>query len=389
MTSTLTSTASITYPVAYVQTLDVIDITITEDTTWSPRIQGNLTVPYSDALAALDPRKNDIGIKVKLQQEFGRSNYFTDLVTPWAGKTFADFATPWAGKTFADLRAQWWTAYQTPESPVVTRTFQLMLRAIEVDYLNGEIKLNVASEDALLHDSAWMYAAYSPSGISTITPAGGSIVPIVQEVLGWIGRTLNVWNSAYYDTTRTVDQRKIIPGKTYWDYLADLLGTLRVYADSNGSWWLADPSFTPSNVTGIAPPDIYLNKDTNLIKAEQKIDRDSSDYYTAAIITWRDQTQNPAVETLDTYMSTYTPIKVYSETINQPYPGYSVARRKYEAALQRSQNVAVTAVADLTAVPNGRALITTPQATLDTQITAVTFRLPADEMDITAQIGMS
>lgn len=383
--SSLSATASILFPYEWAQSLNVKSVSITEDMTWSPRIQGTLTVPYSDKLTKLDPRSSEIYILVQLQQAWGRSDTFSELKADWSPLyTFADLATYWGTKTFANLRSDWWTPYQTPEPGILTRKYTLLVRSVSIDYLNAEISMNVASEDALLHDSAWIYAPYSPSGVSTVTPAGGSIVPIVQEVLGWIGRTLSVFSSSYYDIVRTADQRKIVAGKTYFDYLQDLLGNKRVFADSDGIWWLAEDIYTSTAVTGIPIPSITLDKDVNLINAEQSIDRDSTDWYNAAVITWRDTSTNPVTETLDVYQTAYTPLKVYTETIEQPYPGYSVARKRLVAAQERSRFVKATAVIDLNTYPSSDATIITPIRTINANVKAVTFRLPADEMDIVA-----
>lgn len=383
-TSTLRASARIVYPYALTPTrLEITSITLTEDKAWSPRIQGSLTVPYSAGIAAIDPRLNEIGLQITLTQEFGQSIAFSELSAAWGSGTFSSLATAWGTNTFATLRSQWWSPYAEMEPEPIVKRYLVQLRAVEVDYSSGVITLNVASEDALLQDSAWLYSTYSPSGISPITPAGGSVVPIVQEVLSWIGRPLDVFNAAFYETNRTAEQRKIAPGRTYWDYLSALLGSLKVYCNRGGIWKLVDPDLETSSVT------LNLHKDSNLITASQVVDRDAGDWYTAAIITWRDTTVSPAVDTLDVYQSAYTPIKVYTETIDKPYPGYSLAKSRMLAAVRRSRVIQVTAVADITAEPDARAIITTPDATLDTQVTAVTFRLPADQMDITARIEMS
>lgn len=384
LVTTLCASARITYPSSSTQIrISPKSLTLTEDKAWSPRIQGNLKTPYQSALASLDPRLNEIGLEIILTQEWGASETFSDLAQQWAALTFANLATAWGAGTFTTLRAQWWSAYNSPETMPVSKTYQVQVRGVEVDYSASEITLTFASEDALLQDNAWMYPTYTPSGVSAITPSGGSIVPIVQEVLGWIGRRLDVFSAAFYEVTRTADQRKLAPGRTYWDYLAALLGNYKLYCDRAGLWRLVDPSLETSSVV------LNLHKDDNLISAEQAIDRDATDWYTAAIITWRDTTVSPSVDYLDTYQSTYSPIKVYTETIDKPYPGYSLARSRMEAAARRSRVIKSTAVADITAEPDARAIITTPDATLDTQVTAVTFRLPADQMDLTTRIEMS
>ena len=393
------------------QRLGVKEASITMDESWSPYVQGSVTIPLDmDMLEELDPRTG-ARLKIFASQEYGVSDdiesfstthagqTLANLTTLWAGKaigdfsewyfapynpegsnkldtlssiftggTIADITTAWAGLTFSDISEKYYRSYPDGINNNHERGFDLTVRSRKIDVADATMTFDVASDEALLQDFALVSAInYSPASLDLRT--------IVKEVLANIG-------DALVDGTETAtvlaDAAIWEPGQTAWDYLQPLTKNvgLRLYCDEKRMWHLISDTATADGL-------IELFSVGTIKSTAELIDRNTDEWFDAVVLKYT--YVNSSGITVTEYDTAAEPNfqKVKLIEYQSAYPGAGAAQRILDRALARGKQQDVTAVSNYAVSPTTECTIyITGYPTINSYIQAVTWNFPSDEMTI-------
>ena len=251
------------------------------------------------------------------------------------------------------------------------RNVLLCLRGREINYADDTLTLELASEESILQDDALLASA-------PFTPPGTYLYEIVNYVLALSDRATSFDNAVARDALVDPLLAEWEPGTSAWDYLIRQVNSagLVLWVSSTGQWSFMDRHYD-------AYPLLTLTADSNLTGASDTISRDS-DWYTAALITykWTDAADVDHTE-YDYYSTPGYPSKVFTLTVEWPYPGPGLARQYCERFITRGQTRTVDAVVDWSTATSQVVDVTLPRGdTYRAAISAATFKYPADTMTL-------
>lgn len=385
-----------------------ISLTITQDESWSPRVQGELTAPRRlldqierpNDSAALGKLQGDL-LTIKLATRYGRQRTCADYTVvmlaggapalldaartppiPWHpgepimplsaatarwGASVAAVTAECGGSIAAITRAlrQPGGAYDVP--PTELRTVRVRRRKETPTDLEGTVTITLAGEDVRLHDARnTATAAY----VNYYT----SLRALVTDVLGKV-----------YEYSLDIDRPKLTPGATVaittgqewkpaasaWEFLHPILEAAgwQLYADLAGVYQLEARIATP------APHG--LDASVDLIDFVPVRDR-TDGYYTAAMVEYTDG--NPAIpaERWDVYAPAGS-----HRVAHETRPGKRLSAGAAEQIVARARARATPGTAQSTVqldlLPGHRLPIRTPWRTEQATISALTHTYPAAE----------
>lgn len=352
--------------------LNVREVKATLDDSWAPYAQVDITIPKPSlaTLNRLDPRQSPAPrVRLELSQVFGDSDPVSAMSADWVGLKLSNLSTRFAGKAVRDISAGYYRPWNTFGARNATRrAFDLAVRARPIDHNDGTLTLTLASDEALLQDYALVATApYAPGNTSVRT--------IVSYVLSLIGGVLQPGTA---DGVVNADASTWTPGDTAWQYVTPLVeqAGLRLWCDEQRRWYL--------QVSGTAAPgQLTLAVARTVTQATDDITRDG-DWYDAVVVvyTWTDAANVQRTQYDVASVPGFSKVKTLTRE-NTPYPGPGAAQQVLNRRIGVGRQQTVSAVSDYTATPTQALSLALPDA--DTQtgfLSAVTWRLPAAEMDV-------
>lgn len=340
------------------------------DESWSPYVQANLVCPLPadlDDLDSVDPRTVSRFL-VTMRRDFGLAWSNGDFTARHGVGTNAALTSVYGSMTNGAITAQFFVPFNTfGVRATDQREANLHVRSRVIDHVAKEVRITLASDEALLQDYALVALA---KYINTFT----SLRSLVADVIGLIGATLQTGT----DDAVIVAGAEWLPGVSAWDYLSPLIETadLRLWCDESRHWWLTQRSPLVAGHLALATGEAGTITD-----ATDTIDRDG-EFYDAVVITykWTD-TLGAQQIAWDVAGAGYT--RVLSETREQIYPGPGAAAGILKRAEGRGRVLDIAAVSDYTATP-GQAFTASLPDTVDQTgiVSAVTWEAPAAEMRV-------
>lgn len=388
MTARFEYTAKILAPDYAMQALDIKTIALQMSENWAPSTRATITVPYTPAIDLLDPERADIYIEISASQYAGRSALLDELTPLYVGKTVDDMDPIYTGKIVDQVSDLYWTSYAGTAGYMApaARTWLLVIRDLTINLVDNTVTLTCASPEARLQDWAHVSATeITPPVTYAPPPAARQPVALANWVLNLIGETLFDYDSFEDATYWTAAQLVMRPGVTAFDYIYQLLkkyGYL-LYCRYDGRWVLRQARYY-----GESAPALSLNYSTNLKSLETNRSRDR-DYYTAAVLTYRwTDSAGTSQTAIDAYDSGQLPKKVYTETVERPYPGAGVAQQVLATMQKTARTFKATAIADLTASwLSVAATVTLASETKTGYVQDIELQHPADDMTVTIRQG--
>lgn len=384
--SALAWTGQVLAPDYAFQTLQIETLTLKMDENWAPYTQATLVVNWNSTLELLNPEGADIYVQLTATQTFGRSLTLDDLSALYTAKTLDDLSTIHSGQTLDTLSTLHSVGFEggTPAAPV-TRSWLLVVREIEIDYLASTVRLSLASPEARLQDYALVQTGdLNPPATYTLGMSPRQPVVLVNYVLALIGEELYSWDNLDDTQYFTTAQMVWKPGVSAFDYLYPLLKKvgLMLYARFDGKFVLRYARYY-----GETPPTLTLN--TTNLKTATTVKSRELDYYTAAVITYNWKDSAGTLQTaVDAYDSGLTPKRVYTETAEVPFPGAGVAQSVLSTMRQTQRVLEATAVANLAGTwLAGNVNLTHARGTFTGYLKAVELQHPSDEMSVTIRQG--
>ena len=352
--------------------LEAKTASITLDNSWSPYIQGTITIPIPDSttLDALDPR-NQPRVQLFLTQDFGDSlevSYFTGL---FSGLTVAAMTAAYTGLFLSAMTARFFLPWNGAlVIPSTRRDLNLSVRGRSIDHRDGEVTLTLSSDEGFLQD----YALVSET---IYRPEFTQVKTAVTYALSKIGAQLQ---TTTLDGSINPDAAAWLPGHSAWDYLVPLLTAteLRLYCDENRFWYLV-----PDNAT--VEGTLVLSDQSTIILGTDDITRDG-DWFDAVVVQYNYlDTVTGLTSIVYDAADNGNPTKVNTIVYETFYPGPGAAARILARATGRGRQQSVTAVNDYTVTPGQEARIKLP-GTLETvgSVRSVVWTLPGDTMSIEA-----
>lgn len=355
--------------------LDVKQTSTTLDEGWSPYGQMDLTcaMPDAAALEALDPRR-DLRATVHMQQDFGDSDTLADLSKLWGTGTLKDVTTRYARLLLADVTRTHYRPFNEfgVRLPTII-DLDLTFREKDADHLAGELRIALATDEALLEGHK-LVSRYQEA------PTTPTVKGAVTLALAHIGVGLD---DDATDAPVAVDNLAALvwePGVSGWDYVYPLVqkAGLRLFCDESRRWRLVRATSNSEDL-------MVLTAENNVTSARDKISLDD-DWYDAVVLTYRWRDATGATMVAYDVAGDYQAKNVFAETRDVPFPGPGAAEALLGRKQGRGRVLDVTAVSDYDAAP-GRALaITLPATPVQTGYTSsVTWKYPDDEMTITSR----
>ncbi|SEM73249.1 hypothetical protein [Cryobacterium luteum] len=370
--STITAFAWLVAP--FLQ-LDIKSATLGNDEAWAPSVQATLVCALTDRalLTALDPLPGRT-VEVQIDQHYGARDTAASLTAELVGQLSEYLSTMHTGEVANALTQARYHSYDESggayEPPTQLHS-RLSLRRRRINYADGEVTIELASQETLLQDDAHISA-------TPWTPPFTYLWEVVNYVLNRIGTEIDDMSSPARDTMLHPDLKVWQPGITSFEYLYSQVKAagLSLWADGQSRWHLQDRR-------PVWEPPYALDTSVNVQDIADDISRDA-DWYTAAVLTYRwtdsvgvNRTQYD-VHTLNAY-----PARVFTETYESPYPGPGQAAAFVAAFQRRARENTITAIADYS-VFLGRTVNLTifDGGTQMARTTAVKFEYPADIMII-------
>jgi hypothetical protein len=351
--------------------LDVKSMRIAMDEGWAPYVQVDLTcaVPGDFERSALDLRDSPRRLTLTVQQDFGTVWRLADLgVASCAGMTAKLAGRPLGYVTNLYFRP--WNG--STVRPSRRRTFALIVTDRVFDDNEGTVAITAQSSEALLNGDALIDTVpWSPSSTSLRT--------ICALVLARYGAFLA--DGTTDAQVAQVNSTTWKPGVKAWDYLNPMLeaASLRLWCDEAGVWQLTErQSTTPGAITITTTGTMVNHRDRMSLNADVWFDAVVVHY------TWTDSfgLTNEAYD-----VAGAQPAKSVLTIERQAvYPGPGAAAGILRRGQGRGRVLDVRAVANYEATPGIAATIFPPHSDAQTgYVSAVTFELPAAEMDITTR----
>lgn len=262
-----------------------------------------------------------------------------------------------------------------------SRTFDLTLRDRTIDRLDGVVRLELASDEALLEDYAPMTDDAAPQALTTLRA-------VVNYVLGESipGAALEAGSTgldAPVDAEDS-DEDALIwkAGEDALSFLHPLVqrAGLRLVCDEERRWTLRDETFE-------APGSLLLRQGVNLVQAEEMISRDAGFWFDARVTRYRwTDAAGLQQERIDSYALTPSYSRLTLLEVSAPYPGPGRSEYAVRRAQGVGREVTVATVSDWTATAElGVSIILADTPPQLGKVQRVTFDLDNDEMTIAAR----
>lgn len=343
----------------------ILDGNVTLDELNIPYAQASLKIalPAPEVLDALDPRAGG-RVRLTLTQRFGRSERISTLSQDITG-TLADYSA--AFENLTGLTNTYGIPYNDfGMRPSTSRRFNLSVRSVTTNYVEGTVDIDLASDEALLDDMSLVATA-------PLAPNGISARAAVTMVLESIGATLTAGPD---DGTLEADSVYWTPGQTAWDYvkpLVDAVG-LRLYCDERRRWHLVQP---------LAPTEGMLNlSDLNSYVLDDYVSREA-DWYDAVVVAykWKDSSNVDRVRYDVASQPGYS--RVYAVEYDRPWPGDGAAAALLKRVSARGRVDTVTSISNYDAMPGQALSIGLPNENVQTGLVAnVEWSLSTDQMTV-------
>lgn len=343
---------------------------VTLDESWSPFVQGRLTIPMPDAAtyAALDPR-NDARVRMLWRQSFVASERVSALTAEHGGGQLSALTAAYAGSRASSVSSD----YGTPLNAFgmrggSSRRFDLAVRGRIPNFRDRTLTIELQGDEMLLQDFALVDTApYFPNTTS--------VRQIVVGVLSRIGATLSPGTD---DGTIDPAASAWNPGVSGWDYVAPLVqkAGLRLWCDERRNWRLTTDAVTVPRV-------LALSNARNLTDGSASTSRDADEWCDAVVVKYSWTDAAGAQQTRYDVASTAGYSKVQTvEYDNTPYPGPGAAARILARALNKGQTLDLTALSDYTAEPGVSFIAELATGDQAGAISSVSWRLPDNVMRI-------
>ena len=386
-----------------------ISLTITQDESWSPRVQGQLTAPRRllDEIARphgsvkLGEMQGDT-LNLALVTRYGRQRLCRDYTPALLAGGFPALLalartppTPWHPgepiQTLAAATARWGASvaavtaecggsmaaitkalrqpggsYDTPATE--TQTVRVRRRKETPEDLDGIVTITFAGEDVRLHDSLnTATAAYENQGYTSLR---GLVEDVLQKVYGG-GFELDLPVLARGLDVAIPTGQEWKPAQSAWEFLHPILESVgwQLYADLEGIYQL-EPRATTTAPHG-------LDADRDLIDFQTIRDRADS-FYDAAMVEYTDG--NPAIPSERWDITAYPGAR---RVLHETRAGKRTTPGAAALLLQRSQARftpgAARSTVQLDLKPGHRIDARTPWRTEHATIAALTHTYPEAE----------
>lgn len=328
-----------TYSAHLIGTPDVaIDLkggTITLDAGRAPHVQASITIgPVAEEVyEALDPR---LGPRVRI-----------DVTAVFGGSTQA-------------------------------RSFDLGVRARPIRYLDGDYGLSLASDEAILLELAELANNLDMLAFTS----GRDVVDFVLTAT--LGVTLAPGDD--FTIPGDADPEALVwrAGDSALEFLQPILetGGYRLVCDEARVWTLRGEGHT-------VPGTVLIRHLTNMIDANETIDRDRGMWFDAAVTRWKwTDVSGIAHEYVEAWSLTDPDPPTLVKTFDKStaYKGAGFSEYAVRRAQGRGREVSATCVADWRAKPEQVLEFTLPGTPVQTGLAqAVSFDLDSDEMTVTTR----
>lgn len=352
-----TATATIGADVAPVESVELI-----LDRTWSPYVQGSVTVgglfPDLDPDATPEPR-----FRLRVQQRFTSGltgSQIAAQLDPLTGSQIA--AGPWAGLTGSEIAALYQQQLNPEPGDPRTLSADLTIREVELDLEARTTTFQVASDDARLWDAARVATSVEPF-------ASTSVRAIASAIVRRVGGALEPGTAdGVLDTPPT-----LTPGTAYRDFLTPLLqkGGLRLYATERRVWRLELVDAVPDGT-------VALSTARDVAGARPRIDRERGGW-DSVVIEYKWTTVDGF--SLVRYDVAGPPIPRKTRKItyeDTPYPGPGAAAKVLDRIRRRRREIPVDAAPNYDARPGMAAVFTSAAlAQQSGRLARVVFTYPA------------
>ena len=352
------------------RTLPLKELSVVLDESWSPYVQGTIVAPLPDDLddlTAVDPR-TAARFLLTIRRDFGDAWSNADFTARHGAVSNAALTAFYGPVTNGAITAQFFKPYNSfGVRATDQREMNLHVRSRVIDHVAKEVRIRLASDEALLQD-------YKLIATVRYTNTATTLRGLVGYVIGLIGGTLAAGTD---DAPITAGASEWLPGVSAWDYLAPLIekADLRLWCDEKRVWHLTQRA-------PLAPGHLSLTTGATgtLTEAVDTIDRDG-DYYDAVVITYR-WTDSAGAQQY-AWDVAGTGGLVLSETRDQLYPGPGAAAALLARARGRGRVLDLRAVSDYTATPGQAFSAFLPDTTAQTGVvSAVAWSLPDAEMSV-------
>lgn len=361
---------------------DVLDGRLTLDETWSPYLQGDVTIatPSNLALSHLDPRDLP-GVTIGVATRFGDPLRVEDLTAQFSGLTVAALTAAWAGagRTVADLTRELsrvWDA--THVGVAAAESFNLDLRERRVSS-DGTTQLTLAGPEQRLQDYAHATSPQHTFAASAIHLATSSPIQtgVIDEVLVQVyGTPVTLLHSRNGESFLGGKQWRV--GVTADEVLRAPIANagLRLWVDERSRWRL-DPA-------GEARPDGLRLDERDNLRWEETITRDDADWFDGYAMVPQTPTASTALARYAYYGDRPTKVKVvtFDETL-YPALGADAAWGPLERAHPRAVGFTIDAMIDPRTRPGMSIELATSRGTYTGRIQAVTFDFGGARMTLT------
>jgi len=361
--------------------LDVTDLVLTLDDSWSRYAQCDLTIVTPASTGPLDPRLAPL-VTITLSQQFGPVKPVSNLTTLWAGKAVSALTTAWKTKLVSAMSAAYgsgaWTgAYREPG--LVSAELHVRRWTINLD---GTTTLHLETHDAFLEDLRSMHGA---NWLYTSDTLRGLIIEVFHELETMTGRTFTL--ATGWEDMAVMPYPTLKPGQTYQEFFTPYLqqGGLRLWCDLDGVFrlTLADVAIAGS---------ITLDGSQTVTGADDTIDRDHDLWADGVAVIYNEA----ATGNVSMYPTDGRPVsKVLSVTVDAlaPFNQFSTwdqveaaAKNIWTRLQNRGREATTDAVNDYSARPGMGATIQLPgQPTRSGIIRAVTWKTAGNTMTTTTR----
>lgn len=373
MSSLAQHTARVTIESDPPLSLPVTDGQLSMSDEWIPYVQGDLTCPFTPAVAALDPQASDIWLTVTMTRSMGRTDRIRDISLRYAGKSLSAITAQFAGRTIASITRSLYHDYQTPGAGRhdEVRSFRLMLRKVRADHAARTVTLAVASGEARLTDWNHMSA-------TTDREPGANLVSKINHMLANAGFTAGLasYPSSVPTNAQIGDEALRTPGQSALDWLQQITRKhdLMCWCDEDGLWRLA-----PNRLRATVRTLSSIGDDRTVVNAVQEASRDTG-WVTAVMLayTWNGVTQYDIA-------TTYAPNPERAKIVRYeaPFPGTGRAARMLAQLRKRGKALTVTAVSEPHITPGEVVKVITPSGTKSGRAASVQWKFAANQMTIT------
>jgi hypothetical protein len=356
--------------------LDVIDASFTLDEANAPYAELTLTaaLPEPADRALIDLRTTALTLAVSIRQDFGTPWAVATITTaPLYAGTVASLTALLGGQPLGSLTNRYYQPWNG-SSVLSSRTRDAALTVKQRTFNDSTSTLTltaVSGEDRLVSDALIAVTPWDPGSTS--------LKQISALVLERYGATLapESLDATVTESPSTIWQ----PGVGAWEYLNPLFeaASLRLWCDELGVWRISErQSITPGAVT--------ITPTNDLTELSDTMSLDPAVWYDAVVIEYR------WTDALDLNAIAYdiagetVPRSVLRVKRNTIFPGPGAALGVLNRGQGRGRVLNIAALSSYEVSPGISATITPPNTpALTGYVSAVTWRYPSNEMDVTTR----